>query len=601
MSRGPGDGDSIHFGANGTGANLNANTVVTTDTWRHVASVYDGSNKIVYIDGAEDARLASTGSIDTSSYNLFIGANSQQSSRNLTGLVDDVRIYNRVLTLDEIKQAMRGELDLAWDPVPTNGSIPPLKEATPLTWSPGDNASEHDVYFGTDRDAVTDADASDATGIYRGRQSGTSHTPSEGVEWGGGPYYWRIDQVNTDGTISKGRIWTFTVSDYVLVEDFEDYTDDDAANEAIWQHWIDGFGVPTNGSQVGYILPPYAEQSIVNGGRQSMPLSYVNTGGVTNSEAVLALTNPRDWTEGGVAELSIWFHGQPGSVGSFVEGPAGTFTLTASGADIWNQADEFHFAYRTLTAAGTIVAKVESVERTDNWAKAGVMIRETLDADSKFAAVYIMPTNADGTPTNGCRFQARTDTGIDATSDTSVATAEQMAITAPYWVKLERDVTGNFRGSYSSNGITWQSMVWRPSVSMESTVYVGLALTSHNAAVTCEAKFSNVTITGNAGAQWASQDIGIASNAAEPLYVAISNATGAPAVVAHDDPAAANIDTWTEWVIPLQAFADQGVNLANVDKIAIGLGTTGGAASGGSGVTYIDDIRLYRARGAAGQ
>jgi hypothetical protein len=88
--------------------------------------------------------------------------------------------------------------------------------------------------------------------------------------------------------------------------------------------------------------------------------------------------------------------------------------------------------------------------------------------------------------------------------------------------------------------------------------------------------------------------------------------------VAHDDPAAANIDTWTEWVIPLQAFADQGINLANVDKIAIGLGTTGGAASGGLGVTYIDDttggaasgglgvtyiddIRLYRARGAAGQ
>ena len=129
---------------------------------------------------------------------------------------------------------------------------------------------------------------------------------------------------------------------------------------------------------------------------------------------------------------------------------------------------------------------------------------------------------------------------------------------------------------------------------MDSTVYVGLALTSHNVALTCEAVFSNVTITGNVAGQWQSQDIGIASNAAEPLYVAVSNATGAPAVVAHGDPAAATIDAWTEWLIPLQAFADQGINLANVDKIAIGLGATGGAASGGSGVMYIDDIRLYR-------
>jgi hypothetical protein len=85
-------------------------------------------------------------------------------------------------------------------------------------------------------------------------------------------------------------------------------------------------------------------------------------------------------------------------------------------------------------------------------------------------------------------------------------------------------------------------------------------------------------------------------NTADPLYVAVSNAAGAPAVVAHDDPAAATINIWTEWVIPLQAFADQGINLTDVDKIAIGLGSKGGAAVGGSGTMYIDDIRLYRPR-----
>ena len=75
--------------------------------------------------------------------------------------------------------------------------------------------------------------------------------------------------------------------------------------------------------------------------------------------------------------------------------------------------------------------------------------------------------------------------------------------------------------------------------------------------------------------------------------MAVSNSAGAPAVVVHNDPAAAQIDTWTEWVIPLQAFADQGIDLANVDRIAIGLGTKGNiTVSGGSGKMYFDDIRL---------
>jgi len=80
---------------------------------------------------------------------------------------------------------------------------------------------------------------------------------------------------------------------------------------------------------------------------------------------------------------------------------------------------------------------------------------------------------------------------------------------------------------------------------MGTNVNIGLAVTSHDAALTCQAVFSNVTTTGSVGALWTNQDIGIASNAAEPLYVAVSNSAGTPAVVVHDDPAAAQIDTWT--------------------------------------------------------
>jgi hypothetical protein len=115
--------------------------------------------------------------------------------------------------------------------------------------------------------------------------------------------------------------------------------------------------------------------------------------------------------------------------------------------------------------------------------------------------------------------------------------------------------------------------------------------------LTCQAVFSNVTTTGNVSGQWAHQDVGIVSNDTEPLYVAVSNSTGASAVVVNEAANAAQIDTWTEWVIPLQAFADQGIALTNVDRIAIGLGTRGNTTiPGGSGKMFFDDIRLYRPR-----
>jgi hypothetical protein len=135
---------------------------------------------------------------------------------------------------------------------------------------------------------------------------------------------------------------------------------------------------------------------------------------------------------------------------------------------------------------------------------------------------------------------------------------------------------------------------------MSSNAYVGLALTAHNSNAVCEAGFSNVTVTGNVSGQWTSQDVGIESNAAEPLYVAISNRAGGPAVVVHENANAATIDTWTEWVIPLSAFAEQGVVLTDVDRIAIGLGTRGNmTVPDGSGKMYFDDIRLYKPREAA--
>jgi hypothetical protein len=261
--------------------------------------------------------------------------------------------------------------------------------------------------------------------------------------------------------------------------------------------------------------------------------------------------------------------------------------MTATGVDIWGTADEFRYAWKQLSGAGSISAQVLSIQNTDPWAKAGVMIRETLDPGSEYAFVCV-------TPGNGCRFQGRLTPGSSATSDTGVETPEQTAITAPYWVKLERDAAGNFNGYYSSDGVSWQTMTWNPQrISMPPNVYIGLALTSHNVGVTCTAEFSDVQTTGTVTPLvWSHEAIGVpmATNDAEPMYVALDG----NAVVVHDNPNAALIDTWTEWNIDLQAFADQGVNLANVNTIAIGFGDKKNPQPGGSGTAYFDDIRLYR-------
>jgi hypothetical protein len=278
----------------------------------------------------------------------------------------------------------------AFAPSPADGDSN-VKQTAILSWSPGVYAASHELYFGTDKDAVKNADTGSPE--YKGTRDLGSESYDPGkLEWDI-TYYWRIDEVNNANTDSPwiGSLWSFTTANFLIVDDFESYNDldpDDPESNRIFNAWLDGYGVPTNGSVVGYENPPFAEQTIVNGGRQSMPLYYDNSVGY--SEATLTLTYPRDWTEKGVTTLTIWF-------------------------------------------------------------------------------------------------------------------------------------------------------------------------------------------------------IGDAANAAETLYVALNG----NAIVTHDNPNAAQVDSWTEWTIDLQAFADQGVNLTNVNTISLGLGNKNNPLAGGSGMMYFDDIRLY--------
>jgi hypothetical protein len=301
----------------------------------------------------------------------------------------------------------------ARNPKPRNGTIG-VRLTDVLTWISGDYAASHEVYFGTDANAVTNA--TNASPEYKGSKAlgDESYDPGK-LAWDT-TYYWRVDEVNSIDPNSPwiGNLWSFATGDFFVVDDFEPY---DVGNNEIWWAWKDGLGYVEHGIEPAYLgngtgsvvgdetAASYTEETIVHGGRQSMPLSYDNNKqGYSNySEVELTLSHPRDWTENDVNTLTLWIIGDPG-------------------------------------------------------------------------------------------------------------------------------------------------------------------------------------------------------NAAEPLYVAVSNSAGTPAVVIHDDPAATQIDTWTQWIIPLQAFADQGINLANVDRIAIGIGTKGNVTiAGSSGKMFFDDIRLCRPIDAAAE
>ncbi|UCG59327.1 MAG: hypothetical protein JSU70_07410 [Phycisphaerales bacterium] len=595
---------------------LESSSYVQSTDWQHVAMTWTSGDIVrFYINARENTPTFNdspneAGCTITGCSKIIVGKGGEPGPYGVwKGLIDDAHIYNRALSEDEIKQVMRGESDLAWNPTPANGSTPDLHRALPLSWSPGEFADQHDVYFGTDKEAVADANTSDTSGIYRVRQATTSYSPVEGVEWGAGPYYWRVDEYNTDGTVSTGRVWQFTVADFISVEDFEDYNN--SSPERIFETWRGGYGYTGycgngTGSAVGHAQSPFAEETIVNSGQQSMPLYYDNSGTGVNicglpinkyySEAKRSLTYPRDWTEQGVRALTLWFRGY---AAGFKEGPAGIYTMTASGADIAGTSDQFRYVYKRLSGSGRIEMQVLSVEDTHIWAKAGVMIRRNLDPGSPFAALYI-------TPGAGCRFQARLALGADHSSDSSVGTDEEWAITAPYWIRLERNSSEHsFRGYHSSDGVDWRPMAWNPQyIVMPEEVYIGMALTSHSISSICTAQFSDIGTDGLISPPtWTDEVIGttMLSNDAEPVYVAIANNAGPPAVVYHDDPSAAQIDTWTEWNIDLKDIEAKGVNLADVNSVAVGFGRRDSLQAGGSGLVYFDDFRLYRPKCVPGE
>lgn len=202
---------------------------------------------------------------------------------------------------------------------------------------------------------------------------------------------------------------------------------------------------------------------------------------VSRTMAGLTATGPIwNFTVPGVSTLpSSWTDTDIGSVG--VAGGAtysnGTFTVSGSGADVWNSADAFNYTYKALNGDGQLIARVASVQNTASWAKAGVMIRNTLDAGSAYAYMLVSAGK-------GVAFQYR------PTANSAASQAALVAGAAPMWVKVTR--TGSTLSGYtSSDGTTW-TLVGQTTIAMDASVYVGLAVTSHNNTALCAASFDQV-------------------------------------------------------------------------------------------------------------
>ena len=158
------------------------------------------------------------------------------------------------------------------------------------------------------------------------------------------------------------------------------------------------------------------------------------------------------------------------------------FQVDASGRDIWDTADAFHFVYQPLQEDGEITARVRSLEDTDRWAKAGVMIRNDLSADAENVMMLF-------TQTRRWSFQYRSEGGASTQSFRS----EEGAVDFPAWVRLRR--RGNtFLGYYSQDGIQWQ-LADSIQLPFSENVWVGLATTSHNDTLLTRALFDQVLVS----------------------------------------------------------------------------------------------------------
>ncbi|MHC4527631.1 MAG: LamG domain-containing protein, partial [Planctomycetota bacterium] len=275
------------------------------DDWHHLGLVKDeiADKMEIYFDGVKvKSKTGTSRALADVGNRWFKIACRWDENDGFNGRVDDFRIYDYALSREQIEALFRDDdVGTAWAPSPSHGQTDVLRQVV-LNWRPGNYADSHDVYFGTDWDDVNDADT--ASGVYVDNREPNEYDPPGSLAFGT-TYYWRIDEVNdANGAKWRGKIWQFTAANYIIIDDFEAY---DLDTNRIYYTWVDLIG----GSTIDLGTEPF---SPAHGGDQSMIFVYDNEvlwGSGYYSEAELPFSPSKDFTDGGVKVLTLYFYGDP--------------------------------------------------------------------------------------------------------------------------------------------------------------------------------------------------------------------------------------------------------------------------------------------------
>jgi len=572
-----------------TGPDVTSTTVLQENEWYHaVVTVTDegGGASQLYLNGVLEAEGTGGSGGD------FLGplnfGSWNNAGRNYHGLMDDIRIYDHVLSEIEIMGVMAGEIwPYAWAPEPADGALH-ADTWVNISWKPGGFAVSHDVYLGENLD---DVDAG-AESTFQGNQAGTflvAGFPGFPYPDGlvpGTTYYWRIDEVNDTEPNSpwKGDIWSFMIPPKTAYApdpaDAAESIDPDANIS-----WTGGFGAKLHTVYFGDNFDD------VNNAAGGLP-----QGAATYDPGPLKLAKTYYWRIDEFDAIATY----KGDVWSFTTQGAVGNPKPANGAVDVKQTQIISWSPSVFAASHQVYfgTDKDAVKNADTGSPEykgtrdlgaesydpGMLEWDTTyywridevnntNPDSPWTGILWSFTTADFLIVDD--FESYND--IDPPDPGSNRIFE--AWLDGYGIPTNGALVGNDLPPYAEQSIVHSGIQSMPYFYDNSVGYSEATLTLTYPRDWTEKGVNKLTI-------WF---IGDSANVAETLYVVLNGS----AVVNHDNPNAAQVEEWTEWNIDLQAFADQGVNLANVNTIALGLGNRNNPVAGGSGTMYFDDIRLY--------
>ncbi|MBL7143671.1 MAG: LamG domain-containing protein [Phycisphaerae bacterium] len=570
------------------------NVPIESGIWAHVALSYDGAAMKMYKNGINVATNSISGDLllgdSASNESFYIGQNTEWGEF-FDGLLDDVRIYDRTLTPDQVKDLFNGippTFTKAFNPNPPDGG---LHEDTWLNlgWGAGDFAVSHDVYIGDNFDAVSEG----TEGTFRGNQTtiffvvGFPGFPYPDGLVPGTTYYWRIDEVNDTEPNSpwKGPVWSFSIPPRTAY--FPDPADGaESVDVDVRLGWTAGFGTKLH---YVYFGDNFNEVNNAAGGLPQGMTTY-NPGPLEMAKTYYWRVDEFDVIETHMG--NIWSFTTQGAVGS--QNPAnGAVDVTQTPVLTWvpgifGASHEVYF--------GTDKDAVKNADASSpEYKGSGNLGSESYDPrllewDTTYYWRIDEANNANAdSPWTGplWSFTTANFLVVDDFESYNDLNEDEPGSNRIYLAWIDGFDNPTVNGSVVGHA--------NPPFAEQTTVHSGnqsMPIAYDNSVGKSEA-----TSVLTANRDWTVNGVnkltiwyrGGSANTAEPMYV-IVNGTAA---VTNDNPDAAQAATWTQWNIDLQAFADQGMNLANVNSITLGLGNRANPTAGGSGMMYFDDIRLY--------